>query len=340
MSAVSAWTRRLQSQLRLDAAVVWRARSPHVVVGMAALFGLIIRFAIPAEVDVEPTVYVADARSSAHAPAAIDGAQVLDSAEAVRAAVAADARSAGFLFEDGGATALLPGGTTDASAAIAATVAARALHPDAAPTWTMTTLRPPSAPPPFNRALLPLLFVMDVAALGFLFGGVMVLQEKTDQTIRFYRATPGGAGPYLVSKAAVLLGLVLLNLAVLLGCAWPAALANFRAIAVVATGALALSLLGLGLSVFFRTLTSFFYPLVAVALVINLPTVLYAAPSLDLPAARLIPTWTVLFGARELLFPTGRAGVFLDAMGSLLPALALCAAFAWWATDRRLLREV
>jgi hypothetical protein len=202
----------------------------------------------------------------------------------------------------------------------------------------LTHLRPPTAPPPFDASLVPLILGLDVALMGFLFAGVMVLQEKTEGTVAAYRVSPGGTAAYVLSKLLFNLGLAAFNAAVFLAWAHPAGLLEPGLLGVTLAAVATLTFLGMGLAVFFDGLSSFFYPLAVLGLLFNLPMIAYVSPSLELGWMRWIPTWDVMFHGRELLFPTGRAAdgaVAARALGWLV----LTGAFAVWAVDRRLMKE-
>lgn len=256
--------------LRLDATVAWRSRFLHVVLLAGTLFGLLIRFVLPAEVvqlpwDVE--------------------------------------------------------------------VATAPVH------HVVTALHGAGEPAPFRGRFVSVMLGLDVVLLGLLFGGVMILQEKMEGTIRFYRVGPGGAAAYLASKVLVNAGLAGANTLVLVGLAAPHGLASPALWGLVLGVAMTFTLLGLGLSTFFRNLSSFFYPLAAIGFVLSLPMIAYTSPSLGLRWLRVIPTYEVMFVGRELLYPSGRGvDAGLTAAIVVLPLLAAFA-FAYWAVERRLLRE-
>ncbi|MGF1464707.1 MAG: hypothetical protein ACFCGT_01110 [Sandaracinaceae bacterium] len=204
---------------------------------------------------------------------------------------------------------------------------------------TVTMLHAPRAPVPFHGRFVPLLLGLDVVLLGLLFGGVLVLQEKAEGTVRAYRVTPGGPGPYLASKVLVCAGLSVLNTLLLVGIAAPQGLASPGLWFLVLGVALTFSLVGIGLAPFFTNLSSFFYPLALIGFALSLPMMAYSSPSLGLDGLRVIPTYEVMFVGLELLFPSG-VGVDWALTGSIVVGPLLAAAcLAFLTIDRRLLRE-
>ncbi|HJL15378.1 MAG TPA: hypothetical protein RMH99_06980 [Sandaracinaceae bacterium LLY-WYZ-13_1] len=262
--------RALRVQLALDAKQAWRHRFVHVVFGLATVFGLLVRFAVPARVERRLPWDDVPADLGAH--------------------------------------------------------------------HALTVLRPGAVEVPFDAGLVPLILGLDVALMGFLFGGVMVLQEKVAGTVAAYRTSPGGTAPYVLSKLGINLAMAAFNAAVFVAWAHPAGLLAPGVFAVTLVVVASLTLLGMGVAVFFDGLSSFFYPLALGGLLLNLPMIAYVSPSLSLGWMRWIPTWDVMFLGRELLFPTGR-GADLGAVARLVGWLLVTGAFATWAVDRRLMRE-
>ena len=258
------------SLLRLDATLAVRHRLLHVVVVVAVLFGVVVRFLLPAE-----------------APGAWDH-----------------------------------------------------LDPEALVSGLpVQVLDPGSSHPPRNLTVLPVLFAVDLCVLGFMFAGVMVLQDKEFGTLRLFRVSPGTTAGYLGSKLAVNVGLTALNYVVLVGIGAPHLLPVLPAAAIVLLAASGMTLLGIALAVFFRNLSSFFYPLAAVGLLAAVPMYKAEVPAANLEWAWWLPTWHALFGADAAYFggppQVVQAGLWYTAAFATVAALA-----AWLAVDRRLMREV
>lgn len=203
----------------------------------------------------------------------------------------------------------------------------------------LTVLGPLREPPPFDLSFVPLMLGLDVVMLGFLFGGVMVLQEKMDGTLRAYRVGPGGTAPFVLSKLLVNVLLGGLNAAVFLAWAHPSALLSPGLVLLVLGVTTVLTLLGMGLATYFDSLSTFFYPLAVVGLVLNLPMLAYVSPSLELAWLEWVPTWDVMFVGRALLFDPESVRAW-EVMARVGLGLALTGAFATWSIDRRLMKEV
>ena len=202
-----------------------------------------------------------------------------------------------------------------------------------------TVLRPGHTKPPFNESLIPIMFALDLCVLGFMFAAVMVLQDKEHGTIRAYRVTPGGSLVYIASKLTVNLGLSLLNLLILVGLAAPWALAKPGVHLLVLLTCAGMTLLGIGLAAFFRTIAQFFYPLALVGLLGAAPMYTAMAPSPALDWTFWLPTYHVLFGAEALMFDTDPT-VVTTALVFASAFTTIAAAFCAFVVHGRLMKEV
>lgn len=193
-------------------------------------------------------------------------------------------------------------------------------------------------PPPFDQRLIPILFAVDLCVLGFMFGAVMILQDKEQATIGFYRVGPGTSLAYIAAKLTVNLGLSLLNLLILVGLGAPQALAEPALLMLVLGTCAGMTLLGMGLAVFFRSIAQFFFPLAAVGLLGAMPMYLVLTPSAALAWTKWLPTYHVLFGAEAIMLG-GDAAVIRSAILHCSIFAVLAAGFCGAAVHLRLMRE-
>lgn len=202
-------------------------------------------------------------------------------------------------------------------------------------------LGPEAEPAPLNLVGVPIFLIFEAGILGFLLVAVFVFQEKQEGTLKAYRAAPGGPLPYIAAKLGVFVGLSMLYGAGVLAAAavkgarpdWPAAL-----------GALALTsafmtLFGLGFASFFRNLSHWFFPGLAVLLLNIVPFFSYARPAFSPAWVKAIPSYDAIFLARDLILdPAGAAGAAGQFM-RLAAWTAAAALFCYLAVSRRLLKE-
>lgn len=201
-----------------------------------------------------------------------------------------------------------------------------------------TILEPGAEKPPFNEQFIPILFAVDLCVLGFMFGAVMILQDKEHGTIGYFRIGPGTSLDYLASKLTVNLGLSLLNLLILVGLGAPRALAEPGLIVLVMLTCAGMTALGIGLAVFFRSISQFFFLLAAVGLIGALPMYLMFTPSPALAWTSALPTYHLLFGAEAIMFG-GDPAVIRTALWFCTLFALLAAGFCAVAVSRRLLGE-
>jgi hypothetical protein len=260
---------RFSTLLKLDARLAVRHKLVHVTVIIAAVFGLLIAFVVPAELG-DPTDLVATQSLATNPP---------------------------------------------------------------------TVLDPGAEKPPFNQLFVPILFALDLCVLGFMFGSVMLLQDKQHETIRMFRVGPGTSLDYVASKLTVNLGLSLLNMVILVGIVVPSALLQPSLYLLVLGTCAGMTLLGMGLAVFFRNIAQFFFPLTAVGLIGAMPMYVVVSPSAALAWTEWLPTYHVLFGAEAIMF-TGEQPVIRAAMLFCLGFFLVAAGFCGAAVHNRLMREV
>lgn len=341
MSATTTSARRWAAQVRLDALMPARHRFLHVMLGMALLFGLLVRFALPDELARQTSFYVV-----APAGAALPGLTTVPDRAALDEALHDDDDALGLVLDGERAELVLRGSEPPEVAALARrqaeVLALSASGARLTPAHEVTRLSAPRPPLPFSTSMVPVLLAVDVVLLGFLFASVCVLQEKTWGTVRFFRVGPGTTALYLGSKLVVMLALTALGTLVLVAVAVPSALRSPLLWLVVLLGGGGLTLFGIGLAAWFRSLKTFFIPLVLVSLVAALPLGAYFVPTFSLGALSLLPTWAVMTGAREALAPSGPSGASLEvvraSLAVLVPFLVGSAAFATLSLRRRVLQ--
>jgi hypothetical protein len=339
--------RRFLTLLKLDARLAARHKLVHVTVLIALLFGLLIAFVFPTELGHSSTDYLLDATEERRFAALIEAAPsdaITSDEQALREAVASDSASLGVKFEGSPeaprATVYVQGNEGPRRLALIETgVDAMWQHVGMGkPATPPTVLDPGAEKPPFNQLFIPILFAVDLCVLGFMFGAVMILQDKQHGTIRFFRVGPGTSLDYVASKLTLNLGLSLINLLILVGLGAPRALAEPELVALVMITCAGMTLLGMGLAVFFRSIAQFFFPLAAVGLLGAMPMYLVFTPTPTLAWTAWLPTYHVLFGAEAIMFG-GDPGVVRAALLFCSLFALLTAGFCGVAVHNRLMRE-
>jgi ABC-2 type transport system permease protein/fluoroquinolone transport system permease protein len=342
---------RIWTLLKLDAKLALRHRLVHVTVLVALVFGGLVGFALPASVDGGGVDYLMDESPGGQLAELLEQSpedRVFASREQLRAAVEDEGESIGVVFEGSAerprATVFIQGSESPARRALIETgvdsmwhhVGGSGVRPPAA--IEPTILDPGAQKPAFNELFISILFALDLCLLGFMFGAVMVLQDKQQGTIRAYRVGPGTTRSYLAAKLTVNLGLSTLNLLILVGLGAPRLLAEPAIYPLILLCCAGMTALGMGLAVFVRGIAQFFYPLMVVGLVGALPMYQVFAPSPALAWTRWLPTHHALFGS-EAIFFTHDATVVGASLSYALVFAAVSVGFCALATHTRLMKE-
>ncbi len=342
---------RLLSLVRQDMVVAYRSRFPHAVLVVALLFIALIVWVVPKDMNHDSSVMHLDQTMNREVapwllqngvPAedlAVDDASLMEAVE--------DRQQTGVLWEGSlenpQITIFYPGLQSDSSmmvmeAALESLVrSARGDIP--MDTYELVQLRPAAEKVPFNRSMVPLVIAFDVVLLGFMFAAVMVFQEKQEGSIRAFRITPGRPLEYMAAKSSVniLLGLLYTLLLTVAVTGIPERLTLL--LAVVFLASLLMTLTGLLLSVFFNNLSEFLFVAVFISAIFTLPMVSYFQPSFAPSYLQVIPSYPVLFGLREIFFPTGNDWLISAVIRTLFAETAIMAAAAYVAVQRRLMKE-
>ncbi len=200
-------------------------------------------------------------------------------------------------------------------------------------------LRREAPPVPFNKGMLPLFMVLEVIMFGFVIIAVMVFQEKEEGSIRAFRVSPAGVLEYILSKASVnvLMGLVYGLLIVIFTMGFNVNFLNLLVLIILAS--FLMTLAGLFLSVFFNNISEFIFVALGVVLLTMLPAISYMYPSFAPAFVTWIPSYPVVFGMREIIFPTGKAGFMAPLVQVLLVENALLLGLSYWAVQRKMMKE-
>ncbi|WP_066497801.1 ABC transporter permease [Abyssisolibacter fermentans] len=200
-------------------------------------------------------------------------------------------------------------------------------------------LRSKTEPIPFNKNMIPVIIVTEAVMLGFFLISVMVFQEKEEGSVKAYRVSPGGTLEYVLSKAVVnvILAVIYSGLVILFTMGFSV---NYLSIfLIVILSSFLMTLVGLSVSVFFKNLQEFLFVGVFIIAVAGFPLTSYLSPSFAPSFITWLPAYPVLFGLREVLFPSGKSD-FVTSLNLIL--LAECAVFlviSYLTTHKKLMKE-
>lgn len=205
--------------------------------------------------------------------------------------------------------------------------------------YKVERLRPQSEPVPFNKNLIPIFIFTEVILLGFLLIAVMVFQEKEEGGVKAYRVSPGGTLEYILSKVAVNVVLAILYTVVLITLTLGLNV-NFTSLfTMIILANVVMTLLGLSVSVFFKNLEEFIFVAIFIMTILGLAMMSYLTPSFAPDYIRILPSYPVLFGLREILFPMGRVDFVSSLNWTLLLEAGTMLLISFLLVRRKLMRE-
>lgn len=339
--------------MKQDLLLAYRNGFLMVVLMMVALIAPLIDFAIPRDLKLGAEEYVLDLTDGKLITPlltnqGIDSRLLLSSKEQLMSIIQQNQRAVGIVFQ----------GTIDRPEVMVyhqgyePPKAIRLLQPVGAEVWNQAagleqttfhrvqTLRPETDKVPFHRSLIPFFIATDVTVVGFYLVAVMIFQEKTERTISAYRISPSGTWAYIMSKILTNVTLSVAYGALLLLFTMGTAVHYPSALLLCAAASFLITSVGLLVSVFFENLSEFIFVAVLITMILALPMVSYLFPSFKLNFFPLIPSYPVMFGMREILFPTGRTGYLVPMLFALTGEGLLATLLGYWAVNRRLMHEV
>jgi ABC-2 type transport system permease protein/fluoroquinolone transport system permease protein len=199
-------------------------------------------------------------------------------------------------------------------------------------------LRPAAEPVPLNLSILPVALVFEVVLLGFTFGAVMIFQEKQEGVNRAYRVSPGTTLDYIGAKNLLFIAMSLIYGTLLLLVAFGLEADYGRILLLVVLTSSAMTLVGLAIAVFFNNISEWFFVGVGVLIINMLPVFSYSIPTFAPRWLTVIPSYPVLFGAREILFSTGRTGFMSPLVLQLVLFNVVAFVLCYVAVERKLMK--
>ena len=342
--------RKLSHAIIQDLLLTFRSGHIYVILALAALI-LILVFALPAKVDLQAKEYFLDASETRVFNgylAAVDAPDenILLSEAEMQAALADSQRALGVVFrgslENPEFEIIVQGNISEENINLlekSLDTIIQSMQGSLEPVNAkMTVLMPDSDPIPLNKNMIPIFMSFEVILLGFLIGAVLIFQSKQEGTIRAYRVSPGGTLVFILSKV-ILYDIISLiyGLAIAL-IAFGAAPNYLQLSLLILSSSTLMTLLGLGIAVFFTNISEWFFAGAILLVVSMLPTLSYAMPVFSPAFITWIPTYRIIFGFRDVLFGMGSLATLNQTFLSMSIALLAGFAFCYLAVDRRLMK--
>lgn len=344
--------KRFFNLIQLDLQIVIRNKFHYVVLFLALLAIIVINFIIPKEVKITPKEMFLDltpekAMEKFAINEGVPGDRIFNSREELEREVNSNKNAIGVIMEgtlEDSKFTIIQQGTepVETMNLLDSTIEEmlNTLRGNIRPkSYDMQYLRPKAAKVPFNKNMIPLLMVFEVVMFGFTIIAVMVFQEKEDGSIKAYRVSPAGVLRYILSKAVVNV-LMALTYGVLIVLFTMGLKINYGALfLILMLTSFLMTIMGLFISVFFKNLSEFLFSGLSVITISSFPMISYLYPSFAPDFITFIPSYPVVFGIREILFPTGKDG-FLTPMILMLTVEGMFfLAASYLAVSRKLMKE-
>jgi len=349
--------RRLWLSLRRDMLINLVHGYFWVVVGMAIVYVLLVRFVIPEGNHFQSELLVVDTTQEqvfaqyvmALAEDQGDNARIIDSVTALRAELTENENTVGvvlyaeeplpaitlyFQGHHGNRIRRLMAVSTEDNLRHAYGVP----RPDAIEIDQEVLDKGHERQASFRDIWVPVLLFSDPALFGLILIATLIFVEKDQGTIYAHMVTPGHIWEYLLSKAlamgllAVLLALILVPLTLGIG-------PNYaQLVLIMLVGGTFTALLGAWFSVRFDNINQFLMPAALLSSLASLPTISYIIPSFSQPWVRWIPTYPLAMGLREAVFPSGNRAGFYTSLGTLILLTIACLLLASHAYKKHITR--
>ncbi|HWI62245.1 MAG TPA: ABC transporter permease [Symbiobacteriaceae bacterium] len=347
--------RRLWLSMRRDNLINFRNHYYTVVLVVAVLYLVALKWLVPETATTKHATFVVDQTQGARVTARI---QALDaekrltffaSADELRQAMRDQKNSIGLVITEGqplpAVTLFFQGHENQRLRNLLAASTEEMLRQIYGQPWSVQVdriaLRGEAAgePVPFNQVLLPLFLFSDPAMIGLIFIAALLFLEKQEGTLKAYLVSPGRVWEYLLSKALTLTLLALLFTLILVPLIMGAGPNYLALLALMVAGSIFAALLGAWVAIYFDGLAQFLFPAVGLMTLLTLPMASYMIPSFSPVWIRFFPTYPLVFGLREALFPSNNPQVVYSALATLLVLDVLLLAGASRSFRRQVVRS-
>lgn len=170
-----------------------------------------------------------------------------------------------------------------------------------------STVRLEAERPPLGMSdlLVPIVLVFEGMLLGFLFVAVMVFQERQEGSVTAYRTSPSGVWAYVLGKIGVWTILTTLYSALFAFLATRFSMGGrqwLQLMVLMLSGAAFMTALGYAVSLFFKSISDWFFIGVGILVLNMLPQVSFAMPTFSPQWLSWIPSQAALFTSRDIVF--------------------------------------
>lgn len=317
---------RFLSLLKKEFKLTIRNYYLFIVLVIALVLVLIIRFVVPTEMNMEKTLYLS---ASNQAIEKLDNTNykllaeksiVLDGVDKVREAMSDDFNSLGLIInsiESDIELNLITQGYENDDIINLAMVDIQAYlgNIEIDESSKVTVLREGSSleNTPLNLNIVPLAIMLESSLMGLLLIAVMLILEKDNKTIKAFVTTPASVNQLLGAKLVTMLiysfisAILIVLFTVGLSVNW------INVLILIGLTSIWSSCLGLIVANIYKSLTSAMMPLIIISLLLGAPVISYFAPMFAPRYLRAIPTYSLMLGLRESLFISNSNTMFTEA---------------------------
>lgn len=343
---------RFINLFKQDLLVAYRNKFHIVIIVLAVLMALVVNYVIPEEVKLTPTEIFLDKTEGQLMKDLmlrneVDEDRFVKSKEELYERLESNSNTLGVIIEGNlekiNYTLVGQGNESEESFNLLDAAMDYALkmirNSDYQSKYRIERLRGQSPAVPFNKKMIPIFIFTEVILLGFLLIAVMVFQEKNEGSVRAYRVSPGGTLEYILSKVGtnLVLALIYAHVLILLTIGTGFNILNLFSVIVLAN--IVMTLLGLSVSVFFKSLEEFIFVAIFIMSVLSLAMMSYLTPSFAPDYIKILPSYPVLFGLREILFPVGRTEFVTSLNWNLLIEVIIMLGISLVLVKRKLMKE-
>lgn len=175
--------------------------------------------------------------------------------------------------------------------------------------YDIVSVRPKSDPVPFNLNQAPFLIFMEAGFLGMFIIMMLIFQEKQEGSIRAFRVTTAGTMRYILAKVLLITVFSAIYAVVMCLFIFGTSINYLLFVLMTVLGSFVMTMIALITCVYFNSLSDYLFVFMGIFVVVSLPVMSYFMPSFSPAVIRIIPTYPIMFGYREIFFPTGNTAM-------------------------------
>lgn len=167
---------------------------------------------------------------------------------------------------------------------------------------------------PFNKSIIPTFLVLESSMLGLIMIAAFIFIEKSEGTLKAYKVSPGGIHEYIASKLTLMVILGVISTLIITVFTLGTGPNYLYLLLLIIFGNIFATSLGLIIGSFFRNISQAMIWIILVGMVFGITPISYLTPNFSPMYIRLLPTYQLLYGVKEALFPTGDTAIIMNTL--------------------------